>query len=105
MNDSYRHINQDIKSILSKNEPAFEGTILEGRKRRYTVINEADRLKYLTQEENAHLNDVLGQYFSKIEEGRTQDGKPPYNSYVIINVDESYIDDIVSLMKKNGQWD
>lgn len=108
MNDSYRHINQDVKNILEKHknrEPAFDGTVLEGRERKYTILSEKDREKYLTVAENGVLDEALFYYLGKIEEGRARDGKEPFNSYIVINVDEPYVGEVIEIMKRNGHWE
>lgn len=104
MNNSFPRVNQKVKEILEKNktEPAFEGTVLEGKQRRYTVINESDRARYLSEEENQDFESALFYYLGKIEEGRAKEGKEPYNSYVVINVDEPYTNEVVEIMKCNG---
>lgn len=83
-------------------EQAFEGTVLEGRERRYTVLNERDIKKYITEKQKELLNETLDDVLASVENGRRKDGKSPYNSYIIINVDEPYIDEIVAVMKKHG---
>lgn len=85
-------------------EQAFNGTVKEGWKRKYTVINEKDRKKYLTAEQNGVLEGVLFYYLGKIEEGRERDGKEPFNSYIVINLDEPYVDKIIDILKRNGHW-
>lgn len=32
------------------------------------------------------------------------DGTPTDHEYLVINTDEPYIQDIIEIMKKNGQW-
>jgi hypothetical protein len=83
-------------------EQAFEGTVLEGRERRYTVLNERDIQKYATEKQIEELNETLDDVLASMEIGRSKDGKNPYNSYIIINVDEPYIDEIVAVMKRHG---
>ncbi|MEK4449910.1 hypothetical protein NYE78_06475 [Paenibacillus sp. FSL L8-0506] len=39
-----------------------------------------------------------------INAARAQQGKT-YNSYIVINLDESYAGDVVEIMKANGHWD
>lgn len=105
MNNSWPHINKDIQSLLpqqQKEEEAFKGTALEGQERRYTILNERDRRKYLTPEENSMLDSALFYYLGKIEDGRAKDGKEPFNSYLVINTDEPYAGEVVDTMKRNG---
>ena len=104
MNTSYRNIDKDIQKLL-KAEPAFKGTVLEGRERRYTVINERDVRKYVPPGAIDRLQEFYGYAAKWIEEGREKDGKNPYNSYIVINTDEPYIDEIIAVMKRHGHWD
>jgi hypothetical protein len=85
-------------------DPAFDGTIKEGFKRRYTIINERDYEKYVDKDLKEKFEDVFTEVLQKIEEGRVKEGKHPYNNYVVINLDEPYIDEIVEIMKRNGHW-
>jgi hypothetical protein len=83
-------------------EKAFEGTVLEGRERRYTVLNKKDIKKYATAKQIETLNEALDDVLVNVEFGRREDGKKAYNSYIIINVDEPYIDEIVAVMRRHG---
>lgn len=83
-------------------ERAFEGTVLEGRDRRYTVLNERDIAKYGGTEQVEKMNEAIDDVLVNVEAGRMKDGKKPYNSYIIINVDEPYIDEIIEVMKRHG---
>ncbi|UUV25960.1 MULTISPECIES: hypothetical protein [Lysinibacillus] len=86
-------------------EQAFEGTVLEGKERRYTIINERDVEKYLSISERQDLAIVLDRILGNIEDGREKDGKKPYNSYIVINTDEPYINEIINVMKRHGHFD
>lgn len=103
MNDSKRRINNDIKKML-KAEPAFKGTVLEGNERRYTVINETDIRKYVPKEVSLEMGTALNAALYFVEEGREQDGKKPFNSYIVINTDEPYVNEVIEIMKRNGHW-
>lgn len=108
MNTSYRNINPEVRKILlqAKNkEPAFDGTVLEGRERRYTVINERDFLKYVPEPVKDEFRNIFTYAADYIEAGREEVGKKPYNNYIVINTDEPYIDEIIAVMKKHGHWD
>lgn len=85
-------------------EQAFNGTIKEGFKRRFTILNEADYQKYIDEDLKENFEEVFNEVLGKIEVGRVSDGKKPYNNYVVINLDEPYIDEIVAIMKRNGHW-
>jgi hypothetical protein len=83
-------------------ERAFEGTVLEGRERRYTVLNERDIQKYATNKQIEAMQEAIDDVLVNVELGRREDGKKPYNSYIIINVDEPYIGEIIEVMKRHG---
>lgn len=108
MNTSHQRINEGIKNLLLKGtnvEPAFKGTVLEGRERRYTVLNEHDIEKYLKDDTKELLETSLDMIGVKIETGRIKDGKKPFNSYIVINVDEPFVDEIIEILKRNDHWD
>lgn len=86
-------------------EQAFEGTVLEGKERQYTIINERDVDKYLSIGEQQDLAIVLDRILGNIEHGRGKEGKNPHNSYIVINTDEPYIDEIVEVMKRHGHFE
>lgn len=86
-------------------DPAFNGTIKEGFERRYTILNERDYQKYVHEELKEKFELIFGEVLDTIEQGRVKDGKHPFNNYVVINLDEPYIDEIVEIMKRHGHWD
>lgn len=85
-------------------ESAFKGTILEGRERRYTVLNEKDLEKYVNEEKREEFRQILNEALGEIEDGRLCDDKKPYNSYIVINTDEPYINEIIEVMKRHGHF-
>lgn len=109
LNTNERNVNQEIIDILARSqkevESAFEGTIKEGCERRYTIINERDLNKYVDDVTRKKLEDVLEGVTDQIECGRKDDGKAEFNNYVVINIDEPYIKDIVAILEENGHWD
>lgn len=108
MNSSSRRINQKVKDILTRNqhvEPAFEGTVLEGKKRRYTILNERDFHKYVPENLRLEFGEIFNDVLFHIESGRESEGKNPYNSYIVINTDEPYASEIADVMKRNGHFD
>ncbi len=86
-------------------EQAFEGTVLEGKERRYTVINERDLDKYIDVITRNEFEIVMDRILGTIENGREHDGKKPYNSYIVINTDEPYINEIIEVMKRHGHFE
>lgn len=108
MNDSHRYINQEIKEILLKNknrERAFDGTVLQGNERQYTIINHKDLKKYIDVFSQNELAATLDSILGDIEHGREKDGKKPFNSYLVVNTDEPYAEEIVEILKRYGHWD
>lgn len=83
-------------------ESAFKGTILEGKERKFTVINENDFEKYVPKGAKERLRIAFNNIAAWIEEGREKEGKNPFNSYIVINTDEPYINEIARVMKENG---
>lgn len=105
MNDSKRRINETVKNIIEvTNEHAFNGTIKEGFKRRFTIINESDFEKYVPESCKESFQKEFDRVATCIEDGRIADGKQPYNNYLIINLDEPYTDQIIEIMKRHGHW-
>lgn len=89
---------------MSKSETAFIGTVKEGFERRYTVINERDYCKYVSEELKEDFEEVFGEVLDQIETGRELEGKKPFNNYVVVNLDEPYINEIIDILKANGHW-
>jgi hypothetical protein len=81
-------------------ESAFIGTIKERLERKFTVIKERDLQEHCDYDDYMALNHIL----AKIERGRKKNNKRPYNSYVVINLDEPYTNEIIEIMKRNGHW-
>ena len=72
--------------------------------RKYTVLNERDYQKYVSDDLKERFEPVFDEVLTTIEEGRVKDGKCLYNNYVVINLDEPYINEIVEIMKRYGHW-
>lgn len=85
-------------------ESAFKGTIKEGFERKFTIINERDFRKYVPEPIKENFGMVFNDVADWIEAGREEEGKEPYNSYVVINLDEPYISEVVEILKRNGHW-
>ncbi|WP_137744577.1 hypothetical protein [Robertmurraya siralis] len=85
-------------------ESAFKGTVKEGFERRFTVINERDFQKYVPESIQHDFWVEFNQAQNWIEDGRMQEGKQPFNNYVVINLDEPYIKEIIEIMKRHGHW-
>lgn len=84
---------------------AFDGTVLEGLEQKYTVLKIEDINKYLDVFTANELAIELDRASSLIEHGREKEGKKPYNSYIVINTDEPYINEIIEIMKRHGHFE
>lgn len=106
-NTSERRINKDVIEILKPSLLAdpFKGTIKEGCECKYTIINLNDLDKYIDSFTQQDLAIILDKVQGNIEHGREQDGKEPFNNYIVINIDEPYIKDVVAILEDNGHWD
>ena len=73
---------------------------LEGMVMKYAVIKNDDLDTYLTDDEqNTFYHLVENQInYAKKSEGKKE------NIYLVINTDESYVDEIINIMKKHGHW-
>ncbi|MGE7114322.1 hypothetical protein [Lysinibacillus sp. NPDC047702] len=107
MNNSYPRINEEVAAILkqTKTEPVFEGTVLEGKEQKYTVIKIADLVKCNSEFALNEVAPLMDSLLGNIEAGREKNGKKSFNSYVVINTDEPWIGEIVEVMERNGAWD
>ncbi|MDY7043732.1 hypothetical protein RVS70_05885 [Virgibacillus sp. M23] len=56
--------------------------------------------QYTKDELRTSLNSAL----QIIEDGRIENGKKPSNSYVVINLDEPYINEVIEILKNHGHW-
>lgn len=72
---------------------------LEGIANKFIVIKNDDVEKYLNFKGRVTLNCAI----EVIEDGRSVDGKKN-NTYLVINTDEPYADEVIEIMKKNGHW-
>jgi len=67
---------------------------------KYLIIKHEDIYKYTSQEDQIDLSRIL----KNIREGRSEDSKSTSNKYFVINVDESYAEDVVEILRKNNHW-
>lgn len=73
---------------------------LAGMQVKFTVLKNEDINIYLDEREKSDLSRILW----KIQELRILDGKPPLNTYLVVNTDETYAADIVRIMQANNHW-
>lgn len=74
---------------------------LEGMKNKYIVIKIEDYLKYIN---SSFKGAMLDNDLEDIKKGRAADGKNPKNTYLVINTDEPYADEVIEILKRNGHW-
>lgn len=66
---------------------------------KFTVIKNDDVEKYLTPSSKEALEDIKSDiYFSRIGDYKTD------NTYLVINTDEPYANQIIDILKANGHW-
>ncbi|WP_102274074.1 hypothetical protein [Cytobacillus massiliigabonensis] len=85
-------------------ESAFKGTVKEGFERRFTVINERDFEKYVPRRSKEDFRIQFNNVAGWIEYGREKEGKYPFNNYVVINLDEPYIGEVIEILKRHDHW-
>jgi hypothetical protein len=73
---------------------------MAGMQVKFTVIKNEDAEKYLDDRDRSELSRILW----KIQELRLLEGKPPLNTYLVVNTDETYATDIIRMMQANNHW-
>lgn len=72
---------------------------IEGMKDKFIVIKKEDAVNYLSPRGILDLTAVL----CTINSVRQSEGKKQ-NTYLVINTDEEYADDIIDILKAHGHW-
>lgn len=67
---------------------------------KYTVIKNDD-LRYLTDTQIANLVEIV----RDIAIHRQEEGRKFNNTYLVINRDEPYTNQVIEIMKKYGHWE
>ncbi|RWR06734.1 hypothetical protein QNH23_06400 [Siminovitchia fortis] len=70
-----------------------------GMKIKFVVLKKEDVYR-LPAEQQANLGEV----WQMIAENRKKEGKRGYPKYLVINTDESYADEVIEILKRNGHW-
>jgi hypothetical protein len=72
---------------------------LDGMKMKFTVLKHDDIIRYLDEKAKIELMacEVAITQLRAIE-GRKE------NTYLVINTDESYADEVIEIMKRHGHW-
>ena len=73
---------------------------LEDMQMKYTVIKNDDLDTYLDSNEQ---NSFYYLVEDRIEWTKKKEGKKE-NTYLVINTDEPYADEIIEIMKRHGHW-
>lgn len=73
---------------------------IPGMEMKFTVIKNEDIEKHLDDRDKSELSRILW----KISQLRLQEGKNSENSYLVINVDEPYAEEVVDILKDFGHW-
>ncbi|WP_163854603.1 hypothetical protein [Paenibacillus elgii] len=71
----------------------------EGMTFKFSVFKNED-IEQLTHHEKV----TLGHIAESIEHNRQMSGKNPRNTYLVINTDEPYADEVIEIMKRYGHW-
>jgi hypothetical protein len=71
---------------------------LEGMKMKYFLIKCID-VSLL----ELHEIDQFSKLLNKIKDGRKSEGKKE-NTYLVVNTDEAYADEVIEIMKHHGHW-
>lgn len=66
---------------------------------KFIVVKKEDVNRYLTNIDKENLINILDDITYK----RMRDGKS-LNTYIVINHDEPYIDEVIDILKRNGHW-
>lgn len=79
----------------------IDDALLNGCEKKFVVLNVNDYMKYAS---SAQKDCFLEMICKAITTGRERDGKTPVNKYIVVNMDEPYIREIISILKSNGHW-
>lgn len=68
---------------------------------KYLVVKHEDIQKWVPMWYQERVLDVI---LDTVKDGREIDGKKE-NSYIVINMDEPYIQEIIDVMRRHGHWE
>jgi hypothetical protein len=71
----------------------------EGMKMKYTVLKNSEVQSHVP----GHLLDDLALISNTVKQARVKKGKKE-NTYLVINTDEPYADEVIEIMKRHGHW-
>ena len=67
---------------------------------KYIVIKQEDVIKHASEQDRTDLARIL----KNIRISRYKFNKNTSNKYLVINVDESYAEDVVEILRNNNHW-
>lgn len=65
------------------------------------VVLKLDDLKRINKSVVAGLDDII----SEIKDLRLKEQRDPSPQYIVINTDEPFINDVITVLKENDRWD
>ena len=68
-----------------------------GLEQKHIVLKIEDLGKYL---DDSHVQ-LLARCMGRIVRGRREDGKVLENQYLVVNLDEDYVEEMIEILKKN----
>jgi hypothetical protein len=71
-----------------------------GKFDKFTVLKNEDINDYVSDEGKRDLKEIC----ECISGSRVFNGKTATNKYLVINVDELYVVEIIEILKRNGHW-
>ncbi|NMH69670.1 hypothetical protein HF072_12850 [Bacillus sp. RO3] len=69
-------------------------------KLKFTVIKNEDTELFLDTDDKEKFEELV----KEINIGRELNGKSSSNTYLVINTDEPYADEVVEVLKRHGHW-
>jgi hypothetical protein len=72
---------------------------LDQRRNRYLVVK-WDDIAILSDKRKEQLDYLL----RRVEDYREAAGKTRSNDYIVVNIDEPYIQEIIDVLKRHGHW-
>ena len=67
---------------------------------KYFIIKQEDMIKHASEQDRIDLARIL----KNIRISRYKFNKNTSNKYLVINVDESYAEDVVEILRNNNHW-
>lgn len=84
---------------IEDHKEVFTLAKLKGMKMKFTVLNNKEIERYLDVFRKQELDNIK----KEIHINRAAEGKSD-NTYLVINTDEPYADEVIEILKRNGHW-